>query len=254
MAENVKTLNGLAWGSLNSMNSLARASIKTFNGIDTTGGGGGGFVPTDIAGCELWLDASQIVGLSDGDPVETWPDLSGNGNDATQASVGNQPTYQTNEFGGLPGIQFSGGQVLNLLSDISGAQPWTVFTVMKRTSAGHDLVGLASTGNQPYGCYLYNNGNVYISDQTGYASIANSSTGPLVATGRASTGLELFFDGVSLAVGFNTNVDVSNFQLIGRRGLEYSIGYIAETIYYNSALGTTPRQTVEAYLMTKYGL
>jgi hypothetical protein len=34
-------------------------------------GGGGGFVPTDIASINYWLTADSLV-LSDGDPVVVW--------------------------------------------------------------------------------------------------------------------------------------------------------------------------------------
>lgn len=54
--------------------------------VGAAGGGSGDISdPTDIDGCQLWLDASQLD-LEDDDPVATWPDLSGNGYDAGPAS------------------------------------------------------------------------------------------------------------------------------------------------------------------------
>ncbi len=44
-----------------------------------------------IAGLEVEFDAREILGLADGDPVVTWPDSSGNANDATASS---NPTYE----------------------------------------------------------------------------------------------------------------------------------------------------------------
>ena len=41
------------------------------------------FNPADIAGLGLWLDAQQITGLADGEPVTTWPDASGQAHTAT---------------------------------------------------------------------------------------------------------------------------------------------------------------------------
>lgn len=58
-----------------------------------SGGGAAAFSPLDIPGLQLWLDASQIVGLNDGDPVATWSDLSGVGNDLTQSTASKRPTY-----------------------------------------------------------------------------------------------------------------------------------------------------------------
>lgn len=68
------------------------------------GGGGGITTPLDIPGCQLWLDASQIVGLADGDPVAQWNDLSGNGYNAAQAVVAKQPVFHT---GVHPSIEFA---------------------------------------------------------------------------------------------------------------------------------------------------
>jgi len=41
----------------------------------------------------LWLDASQLTGLSDGDPVTVWYDASGNGADAWVPSGNATLTY-----------------------------------------------------------------------------------------------------------------------------------------------------------------
>ena len=76
--------------------------------------------PTNIAGCVLWLDANQITGLNNGDPVATWSDMSGNGNDATQAVGANQPTYRTGRINGLPAVDFDGG---NDFLTANGAAP-----------------------------------------------------------------------------------------------------------------------------------
>ena len=50
----------------------------------------------------LWLDASNIngldnTGLSDGDAISTWMDLSGNGNNATQSDTAKQPSFYLTE-------------------------------------------------------------------------------------------------------------------------------------------------------------
>lgn len=49
MAELVKSVNGLSWGSMLSRNGLARASIKSLNGVDTTPAGGGTSYITGIS-------------------------------------------------------------------------------------------------------------------------------------------------------------------------------------------------------------
>jgi hypothetical protein len=102
-----------------------------------SGGGAAAFSPTDIAGLQLWLDASQIVGLNDGDPVATWSDLSGNANNATQATASNKPTYKTNQINSRPVVRFDGVDdfmtYANQLFTFTGDA--TVFAVLKVASA-----------------------------------------------------------------------------------------------------------------------
>jgi hypothetical protein len=74
------------------------------------GGGGGGDVTT---GLHWWYDAQALSGFADMDPVATWPDLSGNGRDAT-ADTGTaawQGRYRTNALNGHPAVELfaSGG-------------------------------------------------------------------------------------------------------------------------------------------------
>jgi len=42
----------------------------------------------------IWFDASSLT-LSDTNPVETWLDISGNDNHATQSTPGARPLYRT---------------------------------------------------------------------------------------------------------------------------------------------------------------
>ena len=73
---------------------------------------GAAWTPLDIAGCGLWLDASQITGMSDGDAVSTWSDLSGNGNHLTQSDVNKKPVYKTNIKNGRAVVRWDGVDTL----------------------------------------------------------------------------------------------------------------------------------------------
>lgn len=63
---------------------------------------------TDVSGCQLILEASRITGLSDGDPVATWADASGNSRDFSQGTGVNRPTYKTNIINGRAIVRFDG--------------------------------------------------------------------------------------------------------------------------------------------------
>ena len=69
-----------------------------------TSPGVGGFRPTSIANCTLWLDATDNAG-SVGTSVTTWTDKSGSGFNATQAA-GTAPTIGS--FNGLRTVTFNG--------------------------------------------------------------------------------------------------------------------------------------------------
>lgn len=92
------------------------------------------FSPTDIEGLVLWLDASTLVGLDDGDPVTTWTDGSGEGNDATGV---NDPTYRTNQLNGLPVVRFTGDVDDTLFTHPTLVLPeFTVLVVIRATGDG----------------------------------------------------------------------------------------------------------------------
>lgn len=93
------------------------------------------FAMTDIAGCLCWVKADQIGGLSDGDPVSTWSDQSGNSNDLTRAGS-NRPTYKTGIQNGLPIVRFAPASAQSMIkssfSSLSGSDvPWSALIVAK---------------------------------------------------------------------------------------------------------------------------
>lgn len=66
------------------------------------------FVPTDIAGCQLWLDGADASTISIGTGVSQWNDKSGNARHATQSVAASQPAYITAAVNGLNAVNFDG--------------------------------------------------------------------------------------------------------------------------------------------------
>jgi hypothetical protein len=60
------------------------------------------------AGAQLYFDSRRILGLSNGDAVSQWDDLSSAANNATQGTAANKPAYRTNIQGGQPMVDFDG--------------------------------------------------------------------------------------------------------------------------------------------------
>jgi hypothetical protein len=70
------------------------------------------FKPTDIGGCQLWLDGADRTTIIGTSSVTQWNDKSGNGYNGTvvNAAVGSPvaPSYSTNSINGLSAITMSG--------------------------------------------------------------------------------------------------------------------------------------------------
>jgi hypothetical protein len=90
------------------------------------------FSEGNTGGGTVTISDFKVFGVSRNGFVETWYDQSGNGNDATQGTAGNQPAIVQN--GGLlaDGIDFDGvNDELRTSTNIASSQPVTVFSVTK---------------------------------------------------------------------------------------------------------------------------
>ena len=108
------------------------------------------FVPTDIAGCQLWLEADSLS-LSNNDPVTSWTDLSGQSHHATEAT--NPPTYKTGILNSLPVVRFDGSDDKLSITDwgaINDAN-FTVFIVAKPNSITQFAPVFIKTNMASYG-------------------------------------------------------------------------------------------------------
>lgn len=77
--------------------------------------------PDQVAGLRLWFRADEIVGLTAGQGVALWDDMSGLGNHAAQATGGAQPTYQPNVVNGLPVVRFNGSSHVLVIAGANAA-------------------------------------------------------------------------------------------------------------------------------------
>jgi hypothetical protein len=218
------------------------------------------FVPTDSAGCILWLKADGIGGLSDGDPISTWEDFSTSNNDATQ-SGSNRPTYQTNEIDGKPVVRFDGSDdYFDLTSSITSINSTVFFVYKKNGTFGTQFVTLTSSATANEYTWLdFSDGNAYIVPGSPNANYwfapGNKSSYTLISQTADATSTLVWINGVSesLSTG-GIGTSSFGFDELGRRqtGGNYANGDLVEVIYYDHVLTTTGRTTVENYLMTKY--
>ena len=87
------------------------------------------FSPASIAGLEVWYEADRLA-LADTDPVATWPDLSGNGNDAVDGTD-TTPLFQASvpAFNDLPTVLFNTDTDRLDATTFTLSQPLTYFVV-----------------------------------------------------------------------------------------------------------------------------
>lgn len=210
--------------------------------------------PSDIAGLKLWLKADAITGLVDTDPVTTWPDSSGLGNDATQATAAKKPTYQTNELNGKPVVRFDGTD--DFLGTLLAWMPLvTVFVgYMNRAGVNGSFIGTnASSGP------LLRNQAMFPSD----AGSSFALTGTLnanrlltLAWNYTTDNYKVYLDGILDTTGTVLHSNTTEALEIGtnRSNGEFLNGDIAEVIIYDSILSEVDRNALGGYIESKYGI
>ena len=227
------------------------------------------FDPTTIAGLKLWLKADALA-LSDGAAVASWPDSSGNGNDAAQSVAGERPLFKTNIINGKPVLRFDGvDDFLN--ANMLGAVTTTasIFIVQLKRNIASSAVTLQSwpAGSaNVFDLYLpFSDGNFYfdLGDSTATGRISGAWGGDLthffVWSFVAGGGnMAAYRNGTTvLSSGGHTNSFTPaglTFNINGSGPGSSQDADIAEILIYNTALSDTDRQNVESFLRTKYGL
>lgn len=232
------------------------------------------FLPKRLSGLVLWLSAASIGGLADGDPVATWPDLSGKGNRATQGTTAAKPLYKVGIANGKPGILFDGvDDFLSLPAAVYNALQTgnkSVFVAAKWVALGSDK-RLWSTQNSGGS----NRSSMGIFDATAYqffystgAAQANlfqsAGSAPstsvtqileLVQTAPAIVGR---VNGTAMASANDAGNEASGLTgAIGANGAgsgAFANAYVLEMIAYNRALSASEALAVRRYLGSRYGV
>lgn len=227
-------------------------------------------------GYSVWFKTDAIIGLNDGDPVNTWEDSGPGNKDATQPTPSSQPVYKTSVVAGRPVVRFDGVDDRLVSAGESGiwglSNDFTVLAVVWLDSAqgagGHDVVGSSAIANNldliarrddASGNWL-----AYSSSQDGprnsdlvlspgewhVLTWRLKATSPKHLQIRADTIYHLNDAGYS---GIGT---APSQAAIGARenGINPFKGDIAEVIFYSGNLSDAGMTATEDYLRQKYGL
>ena len=225
------------------------------------------FSPLSIGSIALWLDGLDPAGTgtapSVGATVSTWTDKS---TSAKNATAGGTPTYVS---GG--GINFNGTSYFTNTSFVQNLSQRSIFIVMQettRTAVGgvFPLIPTPSSGNDydstglsvetQNGLRFYN-GSGYTSDigntsllvKAVYNDNMNVRAGTGFVNGNSATTVT-----ASYTAGTCSGYGVGA-RWLGGINLTYPLrGVIFEIMFFNSPLGTSDRQNIEAYLAQKWGV
>ncbi|MGH7563563.1 MAG: S8 family serine peptidase [Gemmatimonadota bacterium] len=206
--------------------------------------------PSSVPDLVMWLQAEAIQGLADGDPVATWADRSGLGNNATQASTSKRPVYRTSQVAGLPAVVFDASDD-GMATPVNPSTPVTIIAVYSSRAgqSGYLLNGSFSFFMGPYV-------GVYRTYTGAYLNGPGVTGGRwLIQTFRQSASLaEQFIDGSP--AGQTTSVVNPGTILLAREGTYSSRldGSVAEILIYNRTLTDHELQDVHAWLQTRYGI
>lgn len=217
-----------------------------------------GFKPSQIPGLLLWLDASQIAGLNDGDSVTTWNDLSGNGKHLTQTSSTIKPTYNTS---GGPGVLFDGvDDYMENLSLGAGYAPEVFVRCSILTYNASGILFCDPDNGYGYGTYAQGSGNIGPADSSGTIlatlSFPLNTTGVLrcyfaraVGSNAAKTAINGSEVSFTIVAGAYTAANFGKISL-GRypSGGHYQNAKVRQVLIYSSPLTAAQRLQVEAYL------
>jgi hypothetical protein len=214
----------------------------------------GGFAPDDISGLSLWLDADAFTGMADGDAIATWADGSVVGNDVSQTTPANRPTYKTGIQNGLAVARFDGSD--DRMDGLTYASLTTAgnMTVFEVAGGFSTTIPLMAVG----GKFLLRGGTWWISVDQGGVSCA-TPTSISLRTQVAN------FDTDSHSLRFNGAAEATQTQPTTppSSSVSIEIGYgfggavrldICEVLIYNSALSAGDITNVETDLNDKWAV
>lgn len=141
-----------------------------------------GMEPTDISGCDMWLEADGLTGLNDGDLISTWTDLSGNGNSPTQTGAA-RPVYKTNILAAKPVVRFDGSSQYFALSALNHTSMTWLFICNPDVVSDSDYLIGEAAGASPTSSFGFSASNFI-------ARYAPSSSVVLIA--GATTGWRIY--------------------------------------------------------------
>lgn len=226
-------------------------SVSTFA---QTGPGGVGNSSNNI----IWLDANRLS-YSDNDAVDNFQDLSGNNNDATQATSGSRPTFKTSIVNGHSVVDFDGTDDFLEFGTHLTNDAISMFVIYKNEN-NSGIKGFLTTEKH----LIFANNSaftaVYANPVTYYnisKTLNTFSVTSLKTNGDLSGSTLSLTDGNSSSSptrAEQANKTVSYLGVNQGATSLYFEGQVAELILFNEELNTASMVIIGNYLAGKYNL
>jgi hypothetical protein len=220
--------------------------------------------PDTVGTLLIWYDVGTLLGLNDGDVVGALLDLSGNGWDALQTTDNKRPLYKSNVLNSLPSARFDGVNDDMLIAAGLDTADQLPFTLMATVWEPTNLKGLFDSAPNAANTFrFYNNNEVELHNNDPTLAFSGAGVGGCVITitaeydggnrkctaHRSTTQIDQDTGGGDPIVFASARSGSINTGSDG-----WDAGDILELAMWNSALSTADRETVIAYMETKYGL
>ena len=237
------------------------------------------FLPTNILGCSLWLDAADSSTITrSGVNMTQWNDKSGLSNNMLPYSTFSNATVMSNYWNGLNVLNFSGVAVYQAPAS-SAVYPIDLYVVLavKDLTTNVDVISLtpsAAVDNfnsltfSEYTSRRWHNGSTGFSRTPNTVSPTDetSTSFLLMNWSIANNNFVLRRNGTQLSqtASYTWTMTAGSVFQLGYRisPLVFSPattsgpfrGYIGEIVAFNSQLSSSQRQQVEGYLASKWAL
>ena len=234
------------------------------------------FLPTSIAGCQLWLDGADSTSTANV-TSGTWLDKSGLSHTATSNAGGS--AFSMGTINGLSAVTFPSASATAFIAQapitLSSSVGFSIFFIARWTQAVSQNARFFSTQWSAGGTLdielfsspvntIPGTGNLYGGTTSAGASLAGitlPSNTPFVYsavfTSTATNGYSHWLNGSSGGSQTPAGAGTVNGMVIGNYSIPSGnyefIGQMGEFIVYSTALSTNQRQQVEAYLAWKWG-
>lgn len=206
------------------------------------------FNPTQISGCQLWLDAADASTFtySSGSNISTWIDKSPGANNLT--TLTGTPTYTTD--GNLKIVNFKSGDLLRSAFTFTITTSSAFFVVAKLTSTSTSYPMVLALPDNNSGDYSIR----YSGSVVNYGNSDDIGNGNYFTNGAPNANASFLNLYVIIDTTTATRAATSRISLSGSFGGRYFIGNIAEVIVYPGGVNSTQRSQIQGYLAWKWRL